>query len=596
MVNSARQSIGNYYGPTFEFILADGGSTDGTQEWCNKQDDIILIQHEKLLGAVKAFNDGAYAASGEYVILANDDIQFLNDTIFLGWLYMQNHSDCGIGCFRQDRERQHLSSNDPNKYQVEVMPVIINGKQASAPYGQVCIVPRWLGDEVGWWCNEDEYKIPKLARKNVKPLHTYGGDNELSSQVYEMGYKVSPVPNTKIKDNEVDDDLRKRNNIANTKDPKALGVLSIGGHHPDSRSYGKKWLSQNQTMVGPIVKVVPTMPNPIQTKERIVYLPIFEQGWDIQKTQKYGLREALSKVALVAEFDYFTRNAVVGKARMIGELEVLCGNIKPTIILTQLHNADVIGVEDIAKLRANVPGIKIVNWNGDYWPDQLLNEKGLELSRSFDLQTVVNRAVIEEHQAVGINTQYWQIGYEPEGRGYEPEVYHDVVFLASGYGKKRQQLGAQLRSLKNIELGIYGPSWPEGWAKGQNLYNFSEACKIYRGAKISIGDSQWPKSGFVSNRVMQALAAGNAVLAHQWFRGMDQLGLVDGETIIIWKDFTELKRKMRYYLKNEDERKRVAVAGEQLALTRHSFDVRVQELFTMLSIGERVEVDNNWRW
>ncbi len=96
MVSSARRSIGNYYGPTFEFVLVDGNSTDGTQEWCNEQDDITLIQHEELLGAVKAFNDGAYAANGEYVILANDDIQFLNNTIFLGWMYMQQHPDCGI--------------------------------------------------------------------------------------------------------------------------------------------------------------------------------------------------------------------------------------------------------------------------------------------------------------------------------------------------------------------------------------------------------------------------------------------------------------------------------------------------------------------
>jgi len=596
MVNSARRSIGNYYGPTFDFVLVDGNSTDGTQEWCNEQDDITLIQHKELLGAVKAFNDGAYAANGEYVILANDDIQFLNDTIFLGWIYMQQHPDCGIGCFRQDRERQHLSSNNPNKYQVEVMPVIIDGKQASAPYGQVCIVLKWLGDKVGWWCNEDEYKTPKLIAKNVKPLRTYGGDNELSAQIYEMGYKVSPIPNTKIKDNEVDDDLRKRNNVADTKSPKALGVLPIGGHHPDSRSYGKKWLNENETMVGPVVKVVPIMSNSIQTKERIVYLPIFEQGWDIQKTQKYGLRQALSKISLVAEFDYFTRNSTVGKEKMMGELEILCGNIKPTIVLTQLHNGDIIGPDDIVKIRAWSPGAKFANWNGDYWPDQLLDEKGRKLSESFDLQTVVNRDVMEKQQFLGINTQYWQIGYEPEGRGYEPEVYHDVVFLASGYGQKRQQLGAQLRSLKNIELGIYGSSWPEDWAKGQNLYNFSEACKVYRGAKISIGDSQWPKTGFVSNRVMQALAAGNAALAHQWFRGMDELGLIDGETVIIWKDFSELKRKIEYYLENGNERKRIALAGEQLALERHSFDVRVQELFVMLSIGEIAEVDNNWRW
>ena len=91
------------------------------------------------------------------------------------------------------------------------------------------------------------------------------------------------------------------------------------------------------------------------------------------------------------------------------------------------------------------------------------------------------------------------------------------MFLASGYSQARQKLGQQLKGLKNIKFGLYGPGWGNQ-SKGENLYNFKEACKIYRGAKFAIGDSQWPESGFVSNRVMQVLAAGNCVLCHQWFK------------------------------------------------------------------------------
>jgi len=151
MVQSVKQSIDGIYGLRYEIVLVDGNSNDGTQEWCNEQDDIKLIQHQELLGAVKAFNDGAYAANGKYVILANDDIEFLGDSIWLAYVYMLEHLDCGIGCFNQDRRRQHMADNDPHKYGVEFMPVVVDGNQQSWPYGQVCIVPRWLGDKVGWW-------------------------------------------------------------------------------------------------------------------------------------------------------------------------------------------------------------------------------------------------------------------------------------------------------------------------------------------------------------------------------------------------------------------------------------------------------------
>ncbi len=45
-------------------------------------------------------------------------------------------------------------------------------------------------------------------------------------------------------------------------------------------------------------------------KERVLYLPIFEQGWQVQKEQKRGLRDALAKRAIVIEYDYFSANRI----------------------------------------------------------------------------------------------------------------------------------------------------------------------------------------------------------------------------------------------------------------------------------------------
>lgn len=566
MVGSVRKSIGDFDGLTYEIVLVDGGSTDGTLEWCKEQPDIRLIEHGKLLGAVKAFNDGARAARGDYVILANDDIEFLEDTLLQGWIYMQQHPNCGVGCFYQDRNRR--------EWHVEQMPVVIDGKQSYAPYGQVCIVPRWLGNHVGWW---GDY------------LHTYGGDNELSSRVYELGYKVSPVPGTKIHDTEAADELRKKNNISGGKDPRA-----VNGHHPDSWDWGKKWRNEALNLVGAVVSNTPALPNTIPLAQRTVYLPIYEPGWPVQREQKRGLREALSRVGLVAEFDYVGRNQAVGKGTMLTELLGLLQKIKPTLVLTQFHNPDPLGPPEIVMMRNAAPGATFVNWNGDFWPDNLLSEDGLRLAQAFDWQTTVNREADETYRAKGIRSAYWQIGWEPDGIGHAPEVFHEVVFLANGYSPARQEFVGKLRGL-DVDFALYGQGWPPGWSLGQNLYNFREACKVYRGAKIALGDSQWPESGFVSNRVMQALAAGGCALAHQWFRGMEQLGLVDGETCIIWRDFGELVNKIEYYLKHETKRQRIAEAGEQLALERHSFDARVTELLDLIGVGSPV-LAGGWRW
>ena len=71
-------------------------------------------------------------------------------------------------------------------------------------------------------------------------------------------------------------------------------------------------------------------------------------------------------------------------------------------------------------------------------------------------------------------------------------------------------------------------------------------------------------------------------MAHQHFRGMDKLGLVDGETVIVWHSLDDLAARIKHYLVHEEERARIAEAGERLALDRHSFDRRVEELLALL--------------
>lgn len=69
-------------GVTFEVIIVDNASTDGTRELCAKLGgDVQVIRNEENLGFAKACNQGARAARGRHVVFLN------NDTVPLrGWL------------------------------------------------------------------------------------------------------------------------------------------------------------------------------------------------------------------------------------------------------------------------------------------------------------------------------------------------------------------------------------------------------------------------------------------------------------------------------------------------------------------------------
>ncbi len=86
--------------PNFEIIIVDNASTDGTREYLNKQitthSNLRIIFNEKNEGFARANNQGIINASGEYIVLLN------NDTVVTrGWLgrllrYLNKDSQVGM--------------------------------------------------------------------------------------------------------------------------------------------------------------------------------------------------------------------------------------------------------------------------------------------------------------------------------------------------------------------------------------------------------------------------------------------------------------------------------------------------------------------
>lgn len=543
MIASVRRYT--HSGLSINFVIVDGGSTDGTIEYCQSQPDIHLIEQGALLGAVNAFTEGAYAARGDLVALVNDDVIFIDYSILAAIAYLEEHPTCGAVAFADDR----AARSKPDGYHVQTMNVSdLSGNPISIPYAQVGLYRRWLGDLCGWWGAHD------LAFKS----HTYGGDNYLTARIIEHGYSVDAVEGVRVKDLVHADILREMNQqheLANNRH---------GG------GYYARYPSPPQMRAQPAV----SNPEPAP-RQRILYLPIFESGvYPHHRAMKRGLREALQRIGDVVEVDYLNEDY---------DLVELVRAWQPHILFTQCQRDKI----DLTMARAVCPDMLVLNWNGDVYLDALTSPETLDwLKANVDVQLMVNGAALATYEAHNIPAAYWQCAYEPvEGNVIVPvSDAPDIVLMGSAYSDKRRALADVLTALP-YKVHLVGTGWvkyPDHNA-GNTTYNFEVSHAIRRAAKLEVGDNQYATdTGFVSNRIFDCLAAGGALLLHQSVLRLEEFtGLVAGVHYIEWTDVDDLKTKIAYYMnpKHAAKRDKIVKQAYDYVRTHHSFAARLRALF-----------------
>lgn len=537
MVESVRANMP--LGVQYEILVVDAFSLDGTEEWCKAQPDMDYMRHGEFRGAIKSFCDGARRATGDFVILANDDISFHPYSIMKAVRHLETHHNCGMVAFSDNRSMQIYGVD---KHRVERIAAIgLDNQMTTVPYGQVALCRTWIGNELGWWGDQD------LVMKDAK---TYGGDSYLSARIWSMGYTVDAVDGCAIDDGLARDGLRDRN--AQTGEA-------------DSRLYYARFPS------GPRLKEYPTMPNHQRERLRVVLMDMHEAALPARTMKHKGLVHGLSKHGLVWHIDYGNEEY---------DLPRIIDTWQPHILITQMHAPGKINARALAEARSHCPSMMIVNWNGDAHLSGLTTPEVLEALQHVDLQTTINAKALPVYEAAGINAAYWQIG-AVETDPYPNRVHaHDILLQMNCYSDSRRML-VEVVNLSGYEVGLYGSC--EGAIESTH-YQFDKQSALYAAATITIGDTFPDTEGYCSNRVLQALHSGAFLLQQHSFNLDKYTGLQAGVHFAEWSDLDDLRNKINYWMRPErlDDRKKITQAGRDFVTENFSVEAQVKKLWSLL--------------
>jgi len=228
---------------------------------------------------------------------------------------------------------------------------------------------------------------------------------------------------------------------------------------------------------------------------------------------------------------------------------------------------------------------KIVGWwvKGPKWFDIMTSEAKLyDHFFCIHKEGYSNKDKIEYLPALAVDDILYRRLPDKDQKQYE----HDVVFVG-GWSRKRQDI---INALKAYPVAIYGPKWlrknffnsrVRAMIKRKGVWG-KELVGLYNKTKIALNISQWDTANLsgLNLRIFDIPACG-AFLLTDYSDALAEY-FKPGEEIETFKDVAELKDKLSYYLKNDDERERIALNGYKRTLSLETYKSKMADLLNKI--------------
>lgn len=189
---------------------------------------------------------------------------------------------------------------------------------------------------------------------------------------------------------------------------------------------------------------------------------------------------------------------------------------------------------------------------------------------------------VERFKNLGLKSEYFRIGFEETilKRLQKSPKQYDMSFVG-GFSRHHDNSAVTAAAtdfwgygVKNLSPSIMRKYRGQAW--GIDMYNILFNSKITLNRHINVAEN------YANNmRLYEATGVGAMLITDM----KDNLGdlFKIGEEVETYSSKEELVEKVRYYLKNENKRLKIAKAGQKRTLREHTYKERMRELTCILN-------------
>lgn len=222
-----------------------------------------------------------------------------------------------------------------------------------------------------------------------------------------------------------------------------------------------------------------------------------------------------------------------------------------------------------------------------HWKKDKKNRRNgaIGLASSVDITLNTTKSATDWYNYFGYNALYWPLAGNQNVFYPRKNKKYDVVFIGSKYGY-RGELIENLIKL-GIKIETFGPGWPNGPCSA------NESADIFGSAKIILGIGYIGHSKrlvTLKQRDFDALFTGSLYITS---RNPDlEKILQDKKHIIYFDNEKDLAEKIKFYLRNDNERSSIAKNALEEGLKMHTWDKRLNNTFNEIGIKFNKELNS----